>query len=593
MMHSPRLRAPAILLCCAALSACSDDTATAGSATDGSSSGGSTTQQGSTSGATTAEPTTGEPTTAGTGTGDGTTGDGTTGDVTTGDGTTGTSSTGGTTEASTSSGTTEGGSSSTGAPCGPGQPGPDADGDTVPDECDICMAGDDLVDGDGDGVPDACDACLAGDDALDADGDTVPDACDKCPAGDDLADMDKDGLADKCDKCPTDPKNDQDNDNICDSMDICPLGPNDIDVDKDGKPDACDDHVLMTFPKGIGDYDVAADGALVVVRGEAGSVFVTCYNGDRSVRRAEFVAGSYDANQGLGPYPEIHMARVAQKVLVTWHDKTGGDANTRIAYSLLDNKCMPIVTGKTAIQVANAYFEFHNSAIDDNGNSVVSVSPSATYVNWVDANGVAKTQQQAFNINAVYGDHVAVNQKTGDGILAAQIHSGNGIYYRRFKADGSWVDPAAVQVSVNYHYWYDGFTVGMNDKDQFVFLWRSGGTTLDMRFFGADGKAVTSVQRQTIDFEGWNGGHCYDSFRMRHQEIPLRGDDFVLGEVYNWITPQQNRTTKHFQYTPAGALVTEKSTTTNLGEGLTIRIDQLGATYLRGPNGIEIVKSYP
>ena len=133
----------------------------------------------------------------------------------------------------------------------------------------------------------------------------------------------------------------------------------------------------------------------------------------------------------------------------------------------------------------------------------------------------------------------------------------------------------------------------MNDKSQFVFLWRSGGTTLDMRFFAADATVLSNVQRQTIDFEGWNGGHCYDSFRRRHQEIPLRGDDFVLGEVYNWITPQGNRTTKHFQYTPAGALVVEKSTKTNLDEGLTIRIDSLGATYLRGPNGIEIVKSYP
>ena len=36
-------------------------------------------------------------------------------------------------------------------------PGPDADGDSVPDGCDICPGGDDNVDTDGDGVPDDCD----------------------------------------------------------------------------------------------------------------------------------------------------------------------------------------------------------------------------------------------------------------------------------------------------------------------------------------------------------------------------------------------------------------------------------------------------
>jgi hypothetical protein len=237
--------------------------------------------------------------------------------------------------------------------------------------------------------------------------------------------------------------------------------------------------------------------------------------------------------------------------------------------------------------------EFHDAAIDAKGNAVVSVSPSATYINWIDAAGVAKVQQQAFNINAVYGTHVALNQATGEGIVGAQVHSGNGIYYRRFKADGTWKDGAAVQVPVNYHYWYDGFTLGMNDKSEFVALWRSGGTTLDLRFFAADGSVVTSVQRNTIDFEGWNGGHCYDSFRRRHQEIPLRGDNFVLGEVYNWITPQQNRTTKHFEYTPGGKFVVEDSTKYNLDEGLTIRVDQKGFSYLRDAQGVHILKDYP
>jgi hypothetical protein len=245
------------------------------------------------------------------------------------------------------------------------------------------------------------------------------------------------------------------------------------------------------------------------------------------------------------------MARSSQKVLTTWYDRNGGDANKRLAYTLLDDKCQPIVENKTAIAVANGYFEFHDGAIDAVGNAVVAVSPNgATRVNWIDASGVAKVQQDAFNINALYGTHVAMNQATGEGILVAQIHSGNGIHYRRFNANGTWKDPAAVPIPVNYHYWYDGFTVGMNDKGEFAVLWRSDGTVLDMRFFNPDGSVKQNVQRSTIDFEEWDGGHCYDSFRRRHQELPLRGDNFVLGEVYNWITPQQNRITHHFEYTP-------------------------------------------
>ena len=114
-----------------------------------------------------------------------------------------------------------------------------------------------------------------------------------------------------------------------------------------------------------------------------------------------------------------------------------------------------------------------------------------------------------------------------------------------------------------------------------------------MRIFNADASVKADVKRMTIDFEGWNGGHCYDSFRRRHQELPLRGDNFVLGEVYNWITPQQNRITHHFEYTPAGELVAEDSTTFNLDEGLTIRVDQNGFSYLRDNQGIHILAAYP
>ena len=78
----------------------------------------------------------------------------------------------------------------------------DTDGDTVPDACDVCSGGNDLVDTDADTVPDACDVCPGGDDLVDTDADTVPDACDVCPGGDDLVDTDADTVPDACDVCP-------------------------------------------------------------------------------------------------------------------------------------------------------------------------------------------------------------------------------------------------------------------------------------------------------------------------------------------------------------------------------------------------------
>lgn len=54
----------------------------------------------------------------------------------------------------------------------------DSDGDTVCDEDDVCLNGDDTVDTDADGVPDDCDVCAGFDDTLDDDADGVPNDCD-------------------------------------------------------------------------------------------------------------------------------------------------------------------------------------------------------------------------------------------------------------------------------------------------------------------------------------------------------------------------------------------------------------------------------
>jgi hypothetical protein len=117
----------------------------------------------------------------------------------------------------------------------------DSDGDGVPDDQDICPAGDDNVDTDADGVPDFCDPC-PNDAENDADGDGVCGDVDVCAIGDDNANQDGDSLPDACDVCPVNPENDADGDGFCENVDNCPISPNadQIDTDGDGLGDACD-----------------------------------------------------------------------------------------------------------------------------------------------------------------------------------------------------------------------------------------------------------------------------------------------------------------------------------------------------------------
>ena len=129
--------------------------------------------------------------------------------------------------------------------------GPDADGDTVADDCDNCP--DDAnplqEDADADGLGDACDLCPG--DATpapdDSDGDGLGDPCDNCPddANPMQEDEDSDGAGDPCDNClgvdnPT--QGDADADGLGDACDNCPgaFNPMQQDADGDGQGNPCD-----------------------------------------------------------------------------------------------------------------------------------------------------------------------------------------------------------------------------------------------------------------------------------------------------------------------------------------------------------------
>lgn len=125
----------------------------------------------------------------------------------------------------------------------------DADADTVPDACDVCIdvADPAQVDQDQDGVGDLCDICPDTYDPsqIDRDGDGHSDVCDVCPnvADADQKNADGDDRGDVCDICPSafDDQSDADGDGLGDACETCPgVADDGADGDADGLADACD-----------------------------------------------------------------------------------------------------------------------------------------------------------------------------------------------------------------------------------------------------------------------------------------------------------------------------------------------------------------
>ena len=317
----------------------------------------------------------------------------------------------------------------------------------------------------------------------------------------------------------------------------------------------------------IADIDVSSGGLTAITSLSGAEVRMSCYT-----ETGEALAVDIDVGGNAITYaePVVQVSRPGDRVLVTWF--ADGSTN-EIRYRMFDSACAPISGEEVATLNGN---EWYDAAVADDGRAVIAVTASeGTEMIFLNADGTILRSEIAFT-NAAYGTHVALQSSTGAGIIAAQEHSGDQIYYRRWDADLEWIEEDSVWMETeSSHYWYDGFTVGMNDVGDFVFLWRPDGTQLDAAFFDPAGTRVADVTRETEDFEGWDGGHCYDSFRRRHQEIPVREDNFILGEVYNWIAGS-GLTIQHFEYTPEGELLAENDTDISLPEGLTLRLDGAG-----------------
>jgi hypothetical protein len=347
---------------------------------------------------------------------------------------------------------------------------------------------------------------------------------------------------------------------------------------------------VLTVSGTLRDHDVSADGSARVLSIDGGTIYLNCFDPDGTDTLGAIEVGVYETwLSEFGSSFAVYMSRVSKNSLVVWRwqNETGSQ---ELRYSYLDADCS-IRTRERAVWSGD-YVEFFDAAIDDRGRAVVAYGQGATRVGFIDSEGELIGTEVPFDIGAGYGTHVAMNQSTGAGIVASQTHSGDGIHYQRFDSDFAWIDSSPVHMPAGYHYWYDGYTVGMNDYNEFAFLWRSGGTTLEMAFYDADGTRIAEVERSTPDFESWGGGHCYDSFRLRHPEIPLHGDNFIFGEVYNWMAGT-GLEVMHFEYTPEGDLVSADSTSHSVDEGLTIRTDGWGNATVRDDSSVTALYSYP
>ncbi|HMV67696.1 MAG TPA: hypothetical protein PKA64_12675, partial [Myxococcota bacterium] len=117
---------------------------------------------------------------------------------------------------------------------------PDADGDGVPDDVDLCEGDDASGDPDADGLCSDLDPCW-GEGPDDGDGDGVCDDADLCYGDDGAGDIDADGVCGDLDYCPADALDDLDGDGLCGDADNCPddYNPDQLDLDGDLVGDMC------------------------------------------------------------------------------------------------------------------------------------------------------------------------------------------------------------------------------------------------------------------------------------------------------------------------------------------------------------------
>jgi cysteine-rich repeat protein len=330
---------------------------------------------------------------------------------------------------------------------------------------------------------------------------------------------------------------------------------------------------------GADDFDVANDGTLVTTQLDPLShvLYATCYAPDHTLVRERFPVAPVEYSIS---FPMVVTSRVSKKSLVSWLS-----ANNLVGIKLFDANCLAVGPHVNAITPAS---ELYDTAIDDLGRPVVAANTfggtTGSLVLYDATLTRIGTPLTITSTAALYGIHVALNQAVGGGVVSFQGYSGSVLYYQRFASNALFLDAAPVLTSATVQ-WYDGHTVGVNDLGQIVFEWRDNSGFVQAAFYPAipGPVAATTVSTRVRASEE---GSYYDSFRRRHEKIPLKSGNFVLGETYNWLatvlSPGTDAATditqEWFVYTPAGAQLSTYTNTFGVDSGLNARYSN-GVSY--------------
>lgn len=347
----------------------------------------------------------------------------------------------------------------------------------------------------------------------------------------------------------------------------------------------------LLYIENTDDFDVSGDGAMITVQIDNGSVMATCHAPDRTLSRARFPVSPAEHTPS-----DALVVRAAQSRFswVVWSDS--GDGPIRGA--LLDGDCLVRATGIELLPTAG--WSSFDAAVDAAGNLAVvgrreDYSVAAARASVADA---SVSELAGFDCFGSGSDsaRVAVNPVGGGGVLTCQ--TGGALGYRRFAANGDWIDGDIVSVSVPSLESGASHAVGMNDNGALLITWRG---TYDANlqtapfyasFFDAAGAPVdvdtaTSGLQSSLMISSrvLNDESSYgDAFDGVHRVLPMDGDDFIVGEPTTG--PESGQTLSFYVYAADGQLLRTFQSARTSARGLDVRRDGRGVTYFRSDDQV-------
>lgn len=277
---------------------------------------------------------------------------------------------------------------------------------------------------------------------------------------------------------------------------------------------------------------MSRDGTQAIIGRSGNDLLLRCARADGSLVRPDQVVATSANFDMSGSATQVRIGGRSNTVAVTWMVlETAGMYSTRQYYArVYDNACEPVTTGfRWPSSPSGEYVP--DVAMTNDGRFVVAWKQDDINVGFFSARGVLEGQL-TFATRAVcsgggYALHVAVNPETGDGVMTCQQHQSNPIYYQRFAAARTLLDPTPVRITqtdAGHSAWYESHVVGMNADGAFAIEWQDA----TARTYVANFYDRTGALTRTATLGAIPESLYFDGFRQTHQAVELLGADFVL-----------------------------------------------------------------